>query len=120
MWSFVWIKQLWQDVRFGLRMMAKNRGFTVVAAITLVLGIGGTTVVFSLLDSVLLHPLPYPQSERLYRLFPLEGKNKRGVEQASYADFLDWQRQTRTFKSLAGCHMYSLNGANGEWQVREF
>ncbi len=108
-WSFGWIEQLWQDVRFGLRMMAKNRGFTVVAAITLALGIGGTTVVFSLLDSVLLHPLPYPHSERLYRLFPLEGKNRRGVEQASYADFLDWQRQTRTFESLAAYDGESLN-----------
>jgi putative ABC transport system permease protein len=103
------IESLLQDMRYGLRRLRRNRGFTVVAAITLALGIGGTTVVFSLLDSVLLRPLPYPHSERLYRLFSLEGKNKRGVEQASYADFLDWQRQTRAFESLAAYDGESLN-----------
>ena len=108
-WSFGGLEQLWQDVRFGLRMMAKERGFTVVAAITLALGIGGTAVVFSLLDAILLRPLPYPHSERLYRLFPLEGKRKSAVESASYADFLDWRRETRTFESLAAYGGESLN-----------
>ncbi len=103
------VETVWQDLRFGLRVLRRNRGFTAVAALTLALGIGGTAVVFSLLDAVLLRPLPYPQSERLYRLFPLEGKRKRGVEQASYADFRDWQRQTRTFESLSAYQGESLN-----------
>ncbi len=103
------LETIWQDLRFGLRVLRKNPGFTAVAALTLALGIGGTAVVFSLLDAVLLRPLPYPQSERLFRLFPLEGKRKRGVEQASYADFRDWQRQTRTFESLAAYDGTSLN-----------
>jgi len=107
--SFMFFSILWRDVAYGARLLRKNPGFTAVAAITLALGIGGTTVVFSLLDSVLLHPLPYPHSEQLYRLFPLEGKNKRGVEQAPYADFLDWQRQTRTFESLAAYNGESIN-----------
>jgi len=103
------LETIWQDLRFGLRVLRRNPGFTAVAALTLALGIGGTAVVFSLLDAVLLRPLPYPYSERLFRLFPLEGKRKRGVEQASYADFRDWQRQTRTFESLAAYGGDSLN-----------
>jgi putative ABC transport system permease protein len=103
------LETIWQDLRFGLRVLRRNPGFTAVAALTLALGIGGTAVVFSLLDAVLLRPLPYPHSERLFRLFPLEGKRKRGVEQASYADFRDWQRQSRTFESLAAYGGDSLN-----------
>ena len=105
-WTF---ETIWRDLRFGLRVLRRSPGFTAVAAVTLALGIGGTAVVFSLLDAVLLRPLPYPHSERLFRLFPLEGKRKRGVEQASYADFRDWQRQTRTFESLAAYAGDSLN-----------
>ncbi|MGA2075013.1 MAG: ABC transporter permease [Terriglobia bacterium] len=103
------LETIWRDLRFGLRVLRRSPGFTAVAVITLALGIGGTAVVFSLLDAVLLRPLPYPHSERLFRLFPLEGKRKRGVEQASYADFHDWQRQTRTFESLAAYQGESLN-----------
>ncbi len=103
------LETLWHDLRFGIRMLRRSPGFTAVAAITLALGIGGTAVVFGLLDAVLLRPLPYPHSDRLFRLFPLEGKRKRGVEQASYADFRDWQRQTRTFDSLAAYQGSSMN-----------
>jgi putative ABC transport system permease protein len=103
------VETIWQDSRFGLRVLRRNPGFTAVAALTLALGIGGTAVVFSLLDAVLLRPLPYPHSERLFRLFPLQGKRKRGVEAASYADLRDWQRQTRTFESLAAYDGESLN-----------
>jgi putative ABC transport system permease protein len=108
-WGWSWLEGFVRDFRYGLRVLLKNPGFTVVAAITLALGIGGTAVVFSLLDAVLLRPLPYPHPERLFRLFPLEGKRKRGVEAASYADFRDWQRQTRTFESLAAYEGASLN-----------
>jgi putative ABC transport system permease protein len=102
------LETIWQDLRFGLRVLRKNPGFTAVAALTLALGIGGTAVVFSLLDAAL-RPLPYPHSEQLFRLFPLEGKRKAGVEAASYADFRDLQRQTRTFESLAAYQSTSLN-----------
>src|SRR5208282_2717048 len=101
--SFGWLDALWQDLRFGLRMLAKNPGFTAVAALTLALGIGGTVVVFSLLDAVLLRPLPYPQPDRLFRVFPSD------MEASSYPDFRDWQRQSRTFESMAAYEELPFN-----------
>ncbi|MGO8791305.1 MAG: ADOP family duplicated permease [Terriglobia bacterium] len=64
-WSFVWLEQLWQDVRFALRTLAKNPGFTAVSMLTLAVGIGTNTAMFSVVNGVLLKPLPYPHPERL-------------------------------------------------------
>jgi putative ABC transport system permease protein len=107
--SLNWLETLWQDLRFAMRILRKNSGFTAVAALTLALGIGGTVVVFSLLDAVLLRPLPYPQPDRLFRVFPLQGKRKAAMEASSYPDFRDWQRQSRTFESMAAFEEQSFN-----------
>jgi putative ABC transport system permease protein len=103
------VETIWQDLHFGLRVLRKNLGFTAVAVLTLALGIGGTVVVFSLLDAVLLRPLPYPQADRLLRVFTLEGKSKHAMEASSYPDFRDWQRQSRTFEAMAAYDGVSLN-----------
>jgi putative ABC transport system permease protein len=103
------LETIWQDLRFGLRVLRRNPGFTAVAALTLALGVGGTAVVFSLLDAVLLRALPYPQPERLFRVFTLEGKRKSAMEASSYPDFRDWQRQSRTFESMAACDGQAFN-----------
>jgi putative ABC transport system permease protein len=108
-WQWPSIENIFMDVRYGVRRLAKNPGFTAVAALTLALGIGGTVVVFSLLDAVLLRPLPYPQADRLFRVFPLEGKRKGGSEGTSYPDFRDWQRQSRTFEAMAAYEEQPLN-----------
>jgi putative ABC transport system permease protein len=65
LWSFVWIEQLWQDVRFGLRMIAKKPGFSVVVVLSLALGIGANTAIFSLVDAVLLKALPVQRPDEL-------------------------------------------------------
>jgi len=90
---------LLQDIRYSFRMLAKNPGFAAIAILTLALGIGANTALFSVVNGVLLNPLAYPHSEQLVTVY---GKTP-GFARApiSYLNFLDWQRATRTFSSMA-------------------
>ncbi|HEY8225677.1 MAG TPA: ABC transporter permease [Pyrinomonadaceae bacterium] len=101
MWGWATLKQVVQDLRFGLRMLWKNPGFSLVAIFTLALGIGTNTAIFSVVNGVLLRPLPYPGAERLVNF---EGINPdRGISESalSMPDYLDWQSQTDAFESIA-------------------
>ncbi len=89
----------WQDVRFALRLMRRNPAFTTMAVVTLTLGIGANTAVFSLFDAVVLHPLPYPEPGRLVMLFTVEGASQRAMNSSS-PDFEDWRRQARSFETM--------------------
>jgi predicted permease len=92
--------QLLQDSRFALRTLAASPGFTFAAVLTLALGIGANTAIYSVIDGVLLHPIPFPQPDRLVAL---DQKNSRGEEgSVSYPNLLDWQRQSQTFEGIAG------------------
>ncbi len=90
---------LLQDIRYALRMLLKYPAFTAVVIVTLALGIGVNTALFSVVNGVLLSPLPYPHSTQLVALY----EKNAGMDRApiSYLNFLDWQRATQTFSSLA-------------------
>ena len=90
---------LMQDLRYGIRMLAKNPGFTVVAIITLALGIGANTALFSVVNGVLLNPLPYWQPDRLMALYSRTPEFPNST--TSYPNFLDWVRDNRSFSALA-------------------
>src|ERR1044071_3957284 len=100
---------LMQDLRFGARMLWKRPGFTAVAVLTLALGIGANTAIFSLVNAVLLKPLPFPEPERLVMLW--EDATRIGFPQntPAPANFADWKAQTRSFESVAALSFESFN-----------
>ncbi|HEX8359096.1 MAG TPA: ABC transporter permease [Longimicrobium sp.] len=93
------LHDLGRDLRYAGRSLRRSPGFTAAAVLTLALGIGATTAVFSLVDGVLLRPLAYPQAERLYTLF--EAQPQGQMRSASYPTFQEWRRRAAPFASLA-------------------
>jgi putative ABC transport system permease protein len=95
------MQTLWQDLRHGARMLMKKRGFTVIAVITLGLGIGANTTMFSVVNGMLLRPLPFNDPERLAHLD--EKSSKAGMETMgfSFPDFTDWRARSRSFEEMA-------------------
>ncbi|MGH9704263.1 MAG: ADOP family duplicated permease, partial [Candidatus Acidiferrales bacterium] len=98
-WGWRWLEQLAQDVRYGLRMLRRNPGFTAVTVLTLALGIGANTALFSAVNGVLLNPLPFPHAERLVTLHASKPHFETGS--VSYPNFLDWQKDNHTFSAMA-------------------
>jgi putative ABC transport system permease protein len=89
------------DLRYGLRMLAKDPGFTAVTVFTLALGIGANTAIFSVVNAVLLRPLPYRSPEQLVQIWQTDLKSKTSQVPPSYPDFLDWRAQNHVFQSVA-------------------
>jgi putative ABC transport system permease protein len=98
-WGLHWLETLAQDMRYALRMLRKSAGFTAVAVLTLALGIGANTALFSVVNGVLLNPLPYPQPNHVVSVNVLEPDG--GENNVSYPDFLDWVRDNHSFSFLA-------------------
>ncbi|HZP62842.1 MAG TPA: ABC transporter permease [Terriglobales bacterium] len=101
------MESLLQDVRYGLRMLRKSPGFTAVAIVTLALGIGANTAIFSVVNGVLLNPLPYQNPNELCALY----SRMRSFTNASisYPNFLDWQRDNRSFSAIAAYRSDDFN-----------
>jgi predicted permease len=102
--SIGFLETLWQDIRFALRMLRKNPGFTAVAVLTLALGIGANTAIFTVVYSALLRPLPYSHPEQIVALGETRDPNAASVTstEVSYPDFLDWRKSSKSLQSLAG------------------
>src|SRR5438067_6425639 len=98
---------LLQDLRYALRMLAKQPAFTAIAILTLALGIGANTAIFSMINSVLLRPLPYPQADRIMVLNESSGPGQDFS--VALPDYFDWQKETKTFEHLACTHKESRN-----------
>ena len=111
-----WVASLMQDLRYGLRMMRRGPAFTAAAVLTLTLGIGATVTIFSLLDTVLLRPLPVKDPSELANVYT---SCRRGNPYCatSFLEFLDYQSQTRTFADLAAFQplTVSASAAGGSW-----
>ncbi len=103
------LETVWQDVRYGLRKLRKNPGFTAVAVLTLALGIGANTAMFSVIDGVLLRPLPYRQPDRLAALWETVEKEGGAKWRVAPANFSDWREQNQAFEDVAAFYATSLN-----------
>jgi putative ABC transport system permease protein len=98
---------LWKDLRFGMRMLAKNPGFTLVAIMALALGIGANTAIFSVVNGVLLRPLPFPEPGRLLQVWETDTK-EGGDYTVSPVNYRDWLEQSRTLEFMASYRYENL------------
>src|SRR5687767_14640931 len=102
---------LWQDIRYGARMLLKNPGISIIVVIALALGIGANSAIFSVVNAVLLRPMPYEESDRL--IFLNEKSPVLDEMSISYPNFSDWRAQTQTFEKIGVYNRasYNLTGA---------
>jgi len=99
-----------QDIRFAVRLLTKNRGFTLVAVLTLAVGIGANTAIFSLVNAVLLRQLPYESPGQLMRIWSSRTDRDRG--NFSLPDFIDYKDQNQTFEQISGYATWNANLVN--------
>jgi len=117
-WSMVWLEGLLQDIRYGLRMLYKDPGFTAAAIIALALGIGANTALFSVVNGVLLRPLPYRDPNGL-AVISLLNSQTREIFPLCDADFLDWRAQNQSFTAVTAFfhNRFNLTGSGRPEQM---
>src|SRR5262249_45539147 len=96
-----YMQTLLQDLRYGARMLAKKPAFTLVAILTLAIGVGANTAIFTVINAALLRPLPYEDAERLVVVDTTMRREAVGVRSSSYLDFVDWRDQNTVFERIA-------------------
>jgi putative ABC transport system permease protein len=116
MQSYRWETDMFQDLRFGLRMLIKQPGFAFISVLTLALGIGANTAIFSVVNGLLLRPLPYFESDRLV-LVSERSRDGQRLE-AAYPNFVDWQERAQSFVGMAAAHTANLNLTGVEKSAR--
>ena len=105
---------LLQDIRYGMRMLLKNPGFTAAAVLTLALGIGANSTLFSIVNGVLLRPLPFPDPDRLVAVWENVPEKGWDREPFSYPDYSDWKEQSKSFEKMAAyCYAGAVLGEEG-------
>src|SRR5919205_3538904 len=109
MWGLRWLETLWQDLRYGARTLVKNPGFTAVAVFALALGIGANSAIFSVVNTVLLRPLPYKDPGRLVMVWEKGNADEFPINSTSAANFIDWRDQNRVFEGVAVMRRASFN-----------
>ncbi|HLJ44843.1 MAG TPA: ABC transporter permease [Bryobacteraceae bacterium] len=119
----IMLDTFWRDTRFGVRLLLRNPSFTVVAVLALALGIGATTIVFSIVNGVLLSGLPFPESERLAMVYIHFTPQNQEHGTMSIADYLDWKTQSHSFEEPSlytngGWGLFDLTGAGESEHVR--
>src|ERR1700704_5756864 len=105
------METIWQDIRYGARMLRKNPAFTLIALVTIALGIGANTAIFSVVNAVLLRPLPFAEPDQL--IVALTKTSKIPRDWVTYPDLRDWREQSELVSEFAGFAAQSVNLTGG-------
>ena len=114
----MWLDDLQRDLRYALRALSRSRGFTVIAVLTLALGTGASTAMFTVCDALLLRALPYPDSARLVALRSMHSSPTPDTGLASLLDLADWQTRTTSFDAIAGYRWRTVDLTGGVYSER--
>src|SRR5262245_31911162 len=110
------MQSLWQDLRYGVRMLFKQPGFTLIAVVTLALGIGACTASFSVVDAVLWRSLPFPQAEQIINVREVDAKGRQMT--FAHPNFLDLRARNKTLNGTAEYAAFSVTILGGSEPVR--
>ena len=113
-WIWPWFEHLIQDLRYACRILTRNPGFAIAVVLTLALAIGATTTIFSVVDAVLLQPLPFPEPDRIVTVWQTDPQNGNQPGDVAPANFLDWREQAQSYAHMASVEPWSFDFTGGE------